>query len=354
MEATQPGTKAGTTATANAEAEGVARSAPRPDGRVDDDDDDRIVLPVSEFSAVKETFLRTFKRCSELLFLSVSCALSCVLRSFRPLHKIEITGAVVLFLASRSISTSEVVCNEDLSLSWLSQCSEILCEDENGYVSFARTSFQLFLLNYRVEGIDSTHATIATICLLHLEIRTCGTLSAQPQTVSANLWDSASKGVAAYAAQFWIGHYRCVQTSRPDLTYRVHRIISNNWGQQSSSAVPDDPGLTSSGNVTDEALEFCTKSRLDVLAKVYAQKKQQEARLSAKEKKLSVSGISNNAQPAKAANLEVQAQTPSTSGLDMTNEAFEHLDLDESMYATSCSESEGWTELRIRGTQSRD
>jgi len=300
------------------------------------------MLPLAEFSTIKETLLETFKSCSELLFLSVSCALSCVLRSFRPLHQNELAGAVVLFLASRSVSVSEVACDKDLSVGWLSQCSAVLTVDERGYVSFARTSFRLFLQSYRVEGIDSTHATIATICLLQIQIQTCQRSSSQPSAECAKLWNSASSATAKYATEFWVQHYRCVQALRPDLTYTAYRVISSISKHQSHSKIPEgcsSPAL----NVSDHALNFCVNNRLDVLTQIYTQKVRQETYLAAYARKAQESGNSNDAQM--AACPEAHVQYSSTSSIDLTRDAFEQLELDESMYATSSSESDGWTEL---------
>lgn len=310
-----------------------------------DDESGKLILPISEFSAVKENFVKFFSQCSEILCLSISCALSCVLRSFRPLRRMEIAGAVILFLASRSVSTSEFACEKDLSASWLEECGGILAEDENGYVHFAQSSIRFFLSNYQIHGVDSTHATISMICLSQVEIQTSQRVRQNAQSACGKAQLLAATALSEYAGQFWVRHYQAIQNTRADLARKVHRLLSIRWGD-SNSNVAHHNAASIYANAPAEAVDFCIQNDLHVLAELYQQGKQNTnisplVHQQQRPKNLGGGGPSPNSRQS-----QLVAKPPPASDLELTNEAFEQLGMTDSAETASSSECEDWTKLR--------
>lgn len=114
------------------------------------------------------TSLMDFLRECEHNFSIASTLLTCVLNGIRPLHKLELKAVIEISrLDLISIETGKNtfdVVDQLLELS-----TSLFVEDHSGYIRFKLPSMYNFLHSFGVDDIDSSHTTMASVCLLALQ-----------------------------------------------------------------------------------------------------------------------------------------------------------------------------------------
>lgn len=136
-------------------------------------------LPMSltDFEDCYQIMCEALRSCANLEFKALSCATSCVLNSTRPLQGAELQTAVQLYVSHRLVQARE--CSmpnqalEDYRVSttrphlWYKP--SLFSLDEQGQIQFTSQAMPAFLQSFRIRGIDTSHRTIAVICLAQIE-----------------------------------------------------------------------------------------------------------------------------------------------------------------------------------------
>lgn len=158
-----------------------------------------------------------FERCQDRSFSHACFAISCVLNSRRPLHTIEISIAITLLVEEYDIYDTDTEGEEVELNSWLEFCGAVLYEDRSGLVHFTADAMPTFISAFRIRGIDASHTTIATACLVQTDVDR----NIQVGTKKAR-W--ARSAFSAYAAQH--RQYHCAKADQSALSLRAESLKS--------------------------------------------------------------------------------------------------------------------------------
>lgn len=154
----------------------------------------------------------TFERCQDKGFPHACNAISCVLSSQRPLRTVEISIAITLLIGEQNTCETDIRGEEVEIDSWLKFCEAVLYEDRSGLVHFTADAMPTFISAFRIQGIDASHTTIATACLVQTRL---------DRKIQAGTKNSRHAGSAfsAYAAQYW--QYHCAKAGQSAMVLRV-------------------------------------------------------------------------------------------------------------------------------------
>lgn len=137
--------------------------------------------------------------------------MSLVLSALRPLHKTELDAAVRLYVSQ---------CTDDDTPEWkigevsenrqsdvLSFTRKLLVENEGGHIELISPAMMNLLRAVWVRGIDSSHRTIATLCLLQNQAN--GLIEGSDVAMAnKRLVDHVDSTFSSYAANYWEHHHR--------------------------------------------------------------------------------------------------------------------------------------------------
>lgn len=114
----------------------------------------------------REALLKVFRYCTDHDFRQVSCVISCVLTARRPLKIQELVGAVKLstWMLQQQFPLSIPSTSTQDNSAWLRYFRFLLKTNVEGQVSFKQHAMAFFLQRFRIEGIDTSHRTIALLC----------------------------------------------------------------------------------------------------------------------------------------------------------------------------------------------
>lgn len=184
---------------------------------------EQLVIPstigrtVIEFEKCRQALKDAIKNCVKLDFSYVASAVSCILNSLRPLHTGEVNTAVGLFVEYADSKRSSHDEDEIARKTWFRRCESFLVVDDNGLVRFVSEFMPLFLRHFRIRGIDATHQTIATACLIQVDLdddSQCRALTRSMPCLPAR----SSLAFSDYAEKYWREHCRSAEESCQDLS----------------------------------------------------------------------------------------------------------------------------------------
>lgn len=207
------------------------------------------------FEGCRQVLLRAFGLCSDKAFQQLSCTISCVLSSARPLNVTELQAAVkIFFVALRQERLVSSVTVKDFTI-WLRKFEPLFKWDDGGYVSFGQSEMQYFLRNFCIQGIDASHRTIAIICLEQIELQS-----------SVEGWDSMEgEGCAfsRYATQYWRYHHQIARKTSLFLKYNRTRRKMSRSGETSKASSVSDSATTSHFGSTENVQNELESFNLD-------------------------------------------------------------------------------------------
>lgn len=138
--------------------------------------DERLLIPCPigrtafEFERCRQMLKHAIKHCLKLEFAYIVSAISCILNSLRPLHAREVDTATSLFVEYADSKQSSHDEDQLTGKAWFDRCESLLVVDNAGIVRFASGFMPQFLRQFRIRGIDTTHQTIATACLIQIDL----------------------------------------------------------------------------------------------------------------------------------------------------------------------------------------
>lgn len=180
------------------------RSIPcRPDNGMN-----RLIVNRSDLEQCRQALRRVFEDCSTSDFQTISCAISCVLNSGRPLTRYELTAATNLFHLDKdwevSIREQQWIQVND----WLRKCHPILRETPDGKIVFLHSrAMKAFLRSFRIRGLDSSHRTLGVICRNHIELDRRPMQDARNQSMRPGI-RRAVQALSEYVTAFGNHHLR--------------------------------------------------------------------------------------------------------------------------------------------------
>lgn len=149
-----------------------------------------------------------------LQFANFSCLISCVLNTARPLHKLELEAALRLHKLQDDIQENKQD-ESNASVKWLMIYDGVFRQDDKGYIHFRNQAMPAFLHNFRIDGIDPSHKTIATICLAAIK-EYCR--ASNDHNVSSKDEDAFT----AYSHEFW--RFHCKEAAKSSLALEIGHI----------------------------------------------------------------------------------------------------------------------------------
>lgn len=170
---------------------------------------------VIELERCRQALEQAIRHCLGIDFSYVACAISCVLSSLRPLRARELSAAVDLFVEFTDAARLAPSGDDDERSSgeaWLDKCDSVLVVDDSGLVRFASSFMPHFLMQNHIQGIDVTHQTIATACLIQVELDEKSNPSGEIGS-AASLPPDCGFAFSRYAGEFWRAHCRNAEES---------------------------------------------------------------------------------------------------------------------------------------------
>lgn len=167
---------------------------------------------VTEFERCRQGLQHAVKHCLDVDFLYVSSAISCILNSLRPLRAWEVDTAVSLLAGYADTERRAFDGHELPEGGWLQRCTSFLVIDDAGLVRFASNFMPYFLKQFRIRGVDVSHQTIATACLIQVEIDERSETASSVES-STSLTAESRLAFSGYASKYWLEHCRCVEQS---------------------------------------------------------------------------------------------------------------------------------------------
>lgn len=226
-------------------------------------------LTKSEFEFCRHSLRTAFQKCTDIEFVRVSVIISCLLRSFRALHVLELAAVFVLVLGNES---GGAVCNQSDNETTIrrlqTNCSQIFFLDPAGFVRFAHPLISRFLLSYPIRGVDRSHTVLARACVSQLE-RDGGL----PEFRSTRCTDPVvgEGALSAYAAEHWQRHFRFQERRNSDLRTLVHRMLSAAVRRTSKCINCGVPEREVRRQSVEQMREYCITRDFQVLSASYTQ-----------------------------------------------------------------------------------
>lgn len=204
---------------------------------------ERTSVSRSDLERCRHVLRTIFRQCNNIEFRAVCCAISCVMNASKPLRQNELLAAITIHghkCAQQDLARDR---QKPDSQQWLRKCDDLLVEDYNRKIRFRPKAMSFFLRNFTIQGIDTSHKTIATICLMQ---RTLREESSQASTKECSEILQAADVFSSYAEEFGDIHLRTA--SLKSLT--VTRIVRDDVGKFVSN-----PHLTLDSETPSDAQE---------------------------------------------------------------------------------------------------
>lgn len=169
--------------------------------------------PSVDFRRCRESFETAIKQCPDSKFPQMAAATSFVLNSLQPMQSSEISAAIEVYVGG-TLNDRHWQARDGPKpwQGWLELCQTFLTTDPAGYVHFNALRMSCFLRNSRISGIDASHRTIATACLIQVELDN-GTYSLLDETSTCSGKDHPITAFSSYAAKHWKEHCRIARRS---------------------------------------------------------------------------------------------------------------------------------------------
>lgn len=133
-------------------------------------DTGRQAISRTDLDHCRQALRRTVRDCDSAEFRSVSCLISCLLSSARWLTRREILAATTLLYRDRVFKKPMNLNQRSQEEHWLHKCNHIVVETLKGHVIFRSTAMRTFLRSFSIQGIDTSHRTMALICRNQIEL----------------------------------------------------------------------------------------------------------------------------------------------------------------------------------------
>lgn len=170
-------------------------------------DRSQLVVVKKTLERCQEVLLRAFRVSTEEDTEDLVCTISCTLSTTRCLHTSEMRDAVAMHAYAQRSERYWIDHSTADFHAWLMKFGALFTINDAACVSFSMAEMAHFLRSFRICGIDSSHRTVAMICLAFQELNNLRRVDGMPSPFSS------------YAACNWQYHHRIAAKSSISLRY---------------------------------------------------------------------------------------------------------------------------------------
>lgn len=124
----------------------------------------------SDLEQCRQALRKTFRDCDQVEFRFVTRVISCVLNCARWLSRREVLAATTLLDLDRTSNKPMSANHWSQEEYWLRKCDSVITETPAGNMIFRSRSMRVFLRNFSIPGVDTSHTTLALICRNQIEL----------------------------------------------------------------------------------------------------------------------------------------------------------------------------------------
>jgi len=190
-------------------------------------DRSQLVVEKKKLERCQEVLLRAFRISTEEDTEDLVCTISCTLSATRCLHTSEMRDAIAMHAYAQRSERYWIDHSTADFHAWLMKFGALFTINDEACVAFGMAEMAHFLRSFRIRGIDSSHRTVAMICLAFRELDNLRRVKGMPSPFSS------------YAACNWQHHHRIAAKSSISLRYeRLARKRSGSRDRRSTACSP--------------------------------------------------------------------------------------------------------------------